>query len=321
MTDTPVPTRVPGLAGDLILPASAYARDRRPWLAARRQGLGASESAVLLGFAPSWWQATPFRLWREKVTDDAPVDRSPNEAATWGSRLEAPVAVEFARRNPHLGKLKPTPGLLRHDDCSTVLATLDRLIVPRRVRDALPTAALEVKTTSERVYRKHWIDGVPPAHVQVQVQQQLAVTGLDHIYVAVLVGGQYMPDPYLIERDDAIIDPMLTYVTEWWQRHIVDGIRPALTRADSGILTDVYPGDTDLDPLAATPDVLRHFAEYLDARRVRDEAVELMDAHVFEVKKHLGDHTALTDEHGTVLATYRPTKTGRSFRVKENAAP
>lgn len=312
--------RVPGVGGRLVLAASDYRRSRRPWLAARRTGLGASETAVLLGLAPSWWDATPFRLWRDKTSAVDPVDRAPNEPAEWGSVLEAPVARMVATRHPDLGKLMPTPGLLRHEERDPILATLDRLLVPRRRPDADPTSLLEVKTTSERVYRGHWIDGVPPAHVQVQVQQQLAVTGFDHGYVAVLVGGQYMPDPYLIERDDAIAEPALTYAETWWEHHVVGGVRPALTRADSGILTEVYPGDTDLDPLPATAGVLAHFAEYVDARRRRDEAVEDMDAHGFEVRRYLGDHTALTDEHGTVLATYRPTKTGRSFRVKETHA-
>ncbi len=308
---------VPGLAGRLILPASAYARARGRWLAARRVGLGASETSGVLGVNP--WK-TPYSVWREKTSDRPPVEGGVGEAAEWGTDLEAVVARVFARRHPELGKLAPTPGLLVHEQHPHVLATLDRLLVPRGSRAAKPTSALEVKTVSEHMYRHHWLDGVPPVHILVQAQQQLAVTGLDHLWVAVLVGGQHMPEPYRVERDDAVIESVIAYTGEWWQQHVVDGVRPPLTFADRDDLVLALPGDLDLDPKPADPPTLASFAEYVDARRRRDEAVDAMEVHGFEVKTYLGDHTALTDEHGTVLATWRPTKTGRSFRVKEITA-
>jgi len=309
-----VATMPPGVDGDLILPASAYRRDRRPWLAARRTGLGASDTAAILGLNP--W-STPYGVWASKVDTARPVDTSPGEAAEWGTALEAVVARKVATRHPELGRIEPTPGLIRHRRHRWMLATLDRLLVPRRSRCARPTSALEVKTVSAEMYRHHWIDGVPPAHVQVQTQQQMAVTGLDHVYVAVLVGGQHMPEPYRVERDDAVIDAMTTYAAGWWADHVETGTPPPLTLADASLLGSIYPGDLDLDPHVADDVVLAAFADYVDARRRRDEALADMDRAVFTVKAAMGDRTALVDSIGTVLATWRPTKTARPFRVKE----
>lgn len=302
-----------GLRGRLVLPAADYRRSRLPWLRARRTGLGATDTSAVLGLNP--W-ATPYSVWADKVTAARPVDRVVSEAAEWGSELEAVVARKVATRHPDLGKIAPTPGLLAHEEHPWMLATLDRLLVPRGQRDAAPTCPLEVKTVSEHMYRHHWLDGVPPTHILVQVQQQLAVTGYDHAFVAVLVGGQYMPEPFRVERDDAVIARMTEYAGEWWSQFVDGRTPPPLTYADRADLAVVHPGDLDLDPLVADDAVLAAFADYVDARRRRDEAIEDMDRSGFLVKRALGDHTALADEFGTILATWRPTKTGRSFRVK-----
>lgn len=306
--------RAPGIGGRLILPAGEYARSRVKWLQARRSGLGASDMSAILGLNP--W-ATPYGVWADKVTADRPVDDVVSEAAEWGHALEDTVARQMAKRHPEMGKIAPTPGLLVHDDHPWMLATLDRLLVPRKTPNAQPICPLEVKTVSEFMYRAHWIDGVPPVHIQIQVQQQLAVTGFDHAYVVVLVGGQHMPKPYRIERDDETIDKIIDFAGAWWEHHVVGRVRPQLTLADRSILSKVFPGDLDLDPIVADDDTLAAFADYVDARRRRDDALEDMEKAGFIVKRWMGDHTALIDEFGTTLATYKPTKTSRSFRIKE----
>lgn len=307
-----------GTCGTLVLPASEYARNRGKWLAARRSGLGASEVAAVLGLSP--W-STPYKVWAEKVATVPPVEKS-TEPIEWGHAAESMIARRVGVRHPELGRVEPSPGLLAHDEVPIVLATLDRLLVPRRSpRGSAPTAPLEIKNIGLPMWRHAWVDGFPPVYYVIQVQVQLAVTGLPYGYLAVLVGGQMMPEPILIERDDAVIAALLVYAAEWWERHVIGGERPALTLADRDILTSLYPGDANLDPLAADPETLAAFAKYVDARRRRDEAVDDMDATGFLVKQALGDHTALTDpDTGAVLATWRPNKIGRrSFLVKETA--
>src|SRR5690606_7815110 len=128
---------------------------RRPWLEARRRGLGASDTAAILGLNP--W-ATPLQVWQEKVDTSAPADEPVSEAAEWGSILEAPLARQTVARHPELGKLVPSPGLLQHPDHPWMLATIDRGLTPRG-GDGTVTAILECKTTSEQAYKHHWIDG------------------------------------------------------------------------------------------------------------------------------------------------------------------
>lgn len=299
----------PGLGGELILPASEYARDRRPWLKARRAGLGASETACILGL--NQW-STPYAIWTEKVRDDDATDDSPSEAARWGTVLEAPIAREVGNRWPELGKIAPSPGLLRHPEHPWMLATLDRVLVERgRRRGARARSILECKTVGDWMYREHWPDGMPPLNYQVQVVQQLAVTGMDHGYLAALIGGQHLPEPWLIGRDDRVVEQIVEYAGTWWADHVVAGSAPAMTFADRTILTSVYPGDLDLDALRASDNLVDVYAKFLDARRREAEAKAEKEQLAFKVQTAMGDRTALAAPDGTVLATWKPTKTTR----------
>lgn len=220
-----------GCGGDLIMPANAYRRDRLPWLRMRHRGLGASEVGAALGFKPGW---TSQDVWEEK-TGPAPVeDVVLNEAAEWGKALEDPIAREVARRHPQLGKLVPSPGLLRHREHPWMLATVDRLLAPSGQRYAPVHAVLEVKAVSVRGFKRDWNDGVPPA-VFLQVQQQLAVTGLPVAYVAVLIGGAKLAPLYRIEADPAVIKALTHHAGKWWADHVQTGEQPTTTGPCLGV--------------------------------------------------------------------------------------
>lgn len=285
------------LAGELVLAADDYGPDNAAWLDARRSGLGASDTAAVLGMSP--W-ATPLSVWLDKTSalpDEA------GEAAEWGHALEDPVARMVAKRHPEIGQVMPSPGLLRHDEHQWMLATVDRVLAepddPTQVR-----GLLEIKTTSDRMYRDRWLDGVPPAYYLIQVQQQLAVTGLDRAWIAVLVGGQYLPEPYPVERDETAIESIVTYAGAWWDRYIIGQTQPEPTFTDADRMTAIYPGDTELDAIEAD-DALRALAgQWLDERRKRLAAEKAEEAAAFEVQKRLGNHTALTID-GAPVATDR----------------
>lgn len=299
-------TATPGITGELVLPAAAYRRDRRPWLEARRTGLGASETATILGLND--WH-TPYSVWLSKVTPSG--EGYASEAAEWGSALEAVIARKVSTRHPELGKIAPTPGLLRHPDHPWMLATLDRLLVPRGVRNPEPTALLEVKTVSDFMYRARWIDGVPPPHVLVQTQQQLAVAGIARAYIAVLIGGQKMPEPYPVDRDERVIEQLVTYGGTWWKEFVEAHRPPELTFADRAALALRYPGNVDLGPLVADDDMLATFSRFMDARRREAEAKAEKEAAAFLIQKAMGDRTRLVDADDRLLATWSPTLTNK----------
>jgi putative phage-type endonuclease len=319
----------------LVLPASEYRRSRTAWLAARKAGLGASDTAAVLGVDP--WKS-PLEVYLDKV-DPTVHDDTVSEAAEWGTAVEAVVARKVASRHKKLGKLTPSPGLCAHPDHPWLLATPDRVLVDRATG---AEALLEIKTTDGR-NKDQWKDG-PPTRVQVQVQQQLAVTGLDVAYVAVLFGGREMPAPIRIDRDQTVIDLILEYGHTFWFDHVIARIPPEARLGDDSALAGMYPGDDTLEALIADDTLEALITERRARKADADKATAAVDELDLRIKEALGDRTLVTSVDGAVLATWKPktsrrvdtrrlkadhpdlveqyqtTTTTREFRVKETTA-
>lgn len=299
-----------GLGGELVIAAADYVRNRPRWLEARRSGLGASDTAGILGLV-DYANSTPLAIWREKRSTLPPDDSELSEAAEWGNVLEAPVARRTVARHPDLGKILPTPGLLRHPEFPWMLATVDRLLVPRRVKAPRVESILEVKTTSDRNYRARWIEGVPPVSIQVQVQQQLAVTGLEYAWVTCLIGGQKLADPVRIERSEEVIAQLVNYAGTWWADHVVAGVRPEPTFKDSGILHELWPAELAADAVTAGADLEQVVAELIDAKRRKAEAEEDEERAAFTLKTAMKERTAVVNSAGEGLVTWKEQTTRR----------
>lgn len=290
---------------NVVVPASTYKRNRSAYLTARREGLGASDTAAVLGLDP--WR-TPLDVYLDKVSG---VERETGEAAEWGSAIEAVVARKVSTRHPGLGVLQPSPGICAHPDHNWLRATPDRLLNPR---GAGPVAILEIKTTDAR-NKPDWATE-PPLRVQVQVQQQLAVLGLDVAYVAVLFSGREMPPPYRIERDPHAIDLIVEHAGKFWHDNVLAQVPPEARAGDN--LADLWPGDDTLDALIANDDLEEWFTyrrRLIQERKSVDERLEMTDR---QIKEAMGDRTLVIDGLGRVLATWKPVTSTRldSKRLK-----
>lgn len=182
-------------------------RDR--WLEQRRSGIGASTAAVALGLSP---YKQPLELWAELTGAVEPQDQSEGqERVRWGNRLEPVVADAYEEENPgvrlhDLGRFT----ICRSPAWPFMLATLDRVI--ERADGEL--GLLEIKTTNER--NAHQWEDEPPTHYQVQVQHQLAVTGLKWGVLACLIGGQKLVTKHVARNDD-FINILHTDLAQFWR--------------------------------------------------------------------------------------------------------
>ena len=305
-----------GFGGVLVMPSADYRRDRGLWTKARKSGLGASDTAAILGLNH---YRTALDVWLEKTAPGDPGDAELSEATAWGHILETPVARRTVKQHPHLGKLVPTPGLLAHPEHPWMLATVDFGLAPRGSRTAPVRALLEVKTTSVANYRRNWLEGVPPAGIQVQCQQQMAVTGLDECWVTCFVGGDSGPgklaEPFRVARSERVIEQLVHYAGTWWADHVVAGVRPEPTFADADKLASLYPADESLDAVPLTGQLEDRLSTYLDAKRRADEAKEEADRASFDLRKAMGPRTAIADLDGRVVATCK-TQTRRTLDKK-----
>ncbi|AYN56855.1 RecE-like exonuclease [Arthrobacter phage Andrew] len=298
--------------GRLVIAAGDYKRSRRAWLKARRSGLGASDTATILGLN-AW--GTPLQVWQEKTSALPPDDSDMSDAAAWGNILEHPVAVQTVKKWPELGKLAPTPGLLAHEEHPWMLATIDRLLVPRGSKG--PAASiLEVKTTTSKNHNANWVDGVPPAYIQVQVQQQLAVTGFEFAWVACwLRDTAKLCEPVRVVRSDEVIAQLVNYGGAWWRDHVEGGLRPEPTFGDHSRLGALWPADAAADAVVAGPDLERAVADLIDAKR-RKEVAELEEEQAaFKLKTAMQERTGIVDASGELLVTWKP-QTSRRLDTK-----
>lgn len=204
-----------------VLPADA---DRELWLAARREGIGSSDVAAIVGAVD---RSTALHVWLDKRGELADEQ---NEQMLWGTLLEDPVAREWQRRNR---SVVHRVGLVANVDDPWMLATLDRRVLEcplnRREREA---CALEVKCRNAFTASR-WKRDVPD-DVLAQTVWQMLVTGYRHIHVAVLIGGSdYRQTVVRWEQD--LADFIIGEVDGFRDHYLLPGIRPPadLSRPDA----------------------------------------------------------------------------------------
>jgi putative phage-type endonuclease len=163
---------------------------RAEWLAARRQGITASEIAAVMGLS-SW--ESPYSLFFRK-TGDLPAQED-NEAKRLGRYLEDYVCQRFAEQYPQFHVEGNGRELYGHPDRPWELATPDRLVYEDYAwrltgggKESLraPIAVLEAKTSAS--YDGWGDDGsdVIPVAYRCQVLWQLDVLQVSTAYVPTL---------------------------------------------------------------------------------------------------------------------------------------
>jgi putative phage-type endonuclease len=149
---------------------------REKWLEYRQMGIGGSDVAAVCGI--SRWKS-PVELWLEK-TGQKPMDPA-GEAAYWGTVMEPLIRDEFMLRTGI--KVTQVPAILQHKRFSWMLANLDGIVSD----PARGEGIFEAKTANAYA-SGNWDDGIPDEYA-LQVQHYMAVTGLQFVYVAALIGG------------------------------------------------------------------------------------------------------------------------------------
>jgi putative phage-type endonuclease len=158
------------------------------WLAARRQGVTASEIAVIMGLSP---YSSPFALYHQKTGDLPPP--GDNMAMALGRHLEDFVCGQFDDLHPEWVVTGCGRDLYAHPDRAWQMATPDREVweyeVERETNGTELTvtpAVLEAKTSAS--YDGWGDDGTDeiPVHYRCQVLWQMDVLGVQTGYVACL---------------------------------------------------------------------------------------------------------------------------------------
>lgn len=203
--------------GQLVLSADT---PREQWLAERRNGIGSSDIATLLGVNDYQSQ---YELWLDKT--GRAEGEAQNEAMRRGHWLEPHVADYFAERT---GLTVRRCGLVKRRGMWILRATPDRLTSDGGV--------VEIKTIgSWAKVGAEWRHGGIARHAYAQGQWQLLVTGRAHAWFAAYTIDQEPQIRGPVERDEPLINRMRRLAMQWWSDHIVADVAPPV---DLATITD-----------------------------------------------------------------------------------
>lgn len=270
--------------------------DSPEWYEVRRQGLGASDSAAILGL--SKW-TTPLDVYRSKLG----IERDFDPMLAWiGHNLEPVIGKWIDEFAPEIGRQMPGFAA-RSLSAPHLFATPDAVTV---------TGIPIEKKTSMEFMRDDWADGVP-LYYQVQSQQQQFVLGAPFGWVVVFHGGRDF-QAYKVMRDDSFIDNHLVPKTrDWWEAHVVARVAPEPTTL--GELAEVYPSEAGaaVEASEAAVEAAERRAVLLsDIRSMTEEA----DALQLAIGQYMGSAELLTFE-GRDLLTFKSQAGRRSVSVSE----
>lgn len=244
--------------GRLILPADA---DREIWLNARRNGIGSSDIAAILGISR---YGNALSVWHDK-TGGLPLDGDDSEPALWGRAFEETVAREWARRNRSVVR---RVGLVANTDRPWQMCTLDRRVLKCPLADEDEKCAVEIKCR-DKMKASQFRAGVAD-DVLVQTLWQADVCGFDHVHAAVLIGGNDYRQYVIRVADHAQVVADLRAAGERAWQQITDRRAPVLAHdADPDVLLDLYgrlhPDRAGVVDITRDVDTQDAVGDYLDA--------------------------------------------------------
>lgn len=173
---------------------------REEWLALRKNTIGGSDAAGIIGLSQ---YSTPYTVWADK-TGRLP-DKEDSEAMRLGRDLEDYVARRWMEATGK--KCRRWQAMLYNPAYPFAHADIDRWVIGEN-------AGLECKTTSTLDTAQ--FKGVEfPVKYYAQCVHYMAVTGADRWYLAVLVYGKGF-FVYCLERDEAEIAALMAAEDNFW---------------------------------------------------------------------------------------------------------
>ena len=203
--------------------------NREEWLAARQiQGIGASESAAIVGLSP--WMSKN-ELWYIKTGKKIAKDLSGNAAVEQGIRMEGAIRTVFAARHPEFKVEHHAYDILYQTERPWLFATLDGEITESFADSSVKKYPLEIKTSTPRGKADwdKWSDGKIPDNYYIQILHQMLATGWEKAYLTAFLYGK--EDIIIREYDflrkdcEADLNWLLKEETEFY-KSVVSGQKP-----------------------------------------------------------------------------------------------
>lgn len=271
------------------------------WLQLRAQDITSTEAAGLFDAGSYVNSRTFYELYNIKAGLLAPKPFKENDRTKWGNRLEAAIATGIAE---DLGLIvEPFKCYMRIPELRMgssfdfkIVGLVDGFDGDQSARNMFREhghGILEIKNVDALQFRRGWIDDgetiEATAQIEMQVQHQLAVSGLGWAIIAPLVGGN-TPKIVIRLRDDEACEAIMGKAAELWQRVANGNPPPADYTKDSDTIARVYLNNdgTEID-LSDNPRLIAVCAQYSAAGAAEKEAKARKDAakaEILDIIKH-----------------------------------
>jgi|TARA_R100000049_G_scaffold4692_1_gene11113 predicted phage-related endonuclease len=258
--------------------------------------MGSGDAAAACGVSPF---VTPLDVYLYKRGEPKEYDMSASSSRPlrFGQFNESFVLSEFTLQTGM--KVADRQKHIRHPDYPHIGATVDGITFLDN-----GNAVVEAKTTSLR------FDDLPD-HIVVQVQEQLAVTGLKLAFVPVLFSGRDFK-VFEVEADEGLQATIISKMDALWSAVQDGNPPPPVSLKDVNTLfPHDYGGIVEADRVT--------FEFWLQIKKVKETLADLQNQkNVFEmaIKSTMGENSLLTDHEGTSLATWKCSKGQNRFDSK-----
>lgn len=307
--------------GQLV--AMLLGNERERWLEIKRQGIGGSQAAAVLGASPF---TSPAKVW---ATITGRMEGDPeNNAMRMGLAMEQMTADLFMDET----------GLPVHrygSDNIMLWQRADRpwhLYSPDGVVDdpARGRCLYEGKTGSAD-FVAEWEGGEVPLAYYFQGQWGCAIDPtIAGVWYAALLGGRIYGEPgsfhlrhVFVPRHDSVCATMVERIGEWWERHVVGDEPPMVGADDKEVLQQAFPANSGKTVQLETvtldgstydlADLLRERAEIKDRLQPELDRVETIEN---VLRLATGDADGFTHPDGSRY-TNKCVKAGMTVDLKQ----
>jgi putative phage-type endonuclease len=260
--------------------------DTPAWEEERRNSIGASEVAAILGLSP---YNTAGDVYRSKLG----IDKHFDPVLSYIGHASESIVDGWITRFSGLD-LDPKPGFMaRSVEWPWLHASFDRV-------HEHPMIPIQIKTAS--AWANHeWDEGVPTG-IQVQVMTELAVSGAPRGLVVVWIGGREFRHYWLARDDRFIHDYLIPTTRDFW---------------DANVRAKVDPPPMSLDEVNALPteaaevELSESAFETLERITVLNSDITAQDEERKALKVALAQYTGTADTltyQGRKVATWRQQK-------------
>lgn len=273
-------------------------QSREEWLNERRNGLGGSDIAAIMGLSP--WKSR-YQLYQDKK--GLIPHNEENDQMRWGHLMEPTLRQFYSNETGRVVRIPE--GIIYHKEYPVLFANPDGVTDDCRI--------VELKTAR---ISKDW--GEPgtaeiPDSYALQVQHYMLVTGYKVADVVVSIGGG-LPVIYIVPADNEIHQLIIEEGLAFWKQ-VEDGICPEPESYQD--VVSKFGGGTEVGKVYASEENVKE----VDKLIVVKAEIAALEAQEDELKAKIitaigekGD--SLIDGSGRLLVTYKLAAGRKTFDTK-----